>query len=642
MKISLRTKLTVSFLVVVIISGFIAIFAGIYLIGNTIVKQAQDKVRVDLNTAREIYEEKIKNVKEVVRFTAARFLLFEALKEGNIQSLQRQLEKVRKQESLDILTVTNPSGRVVLRTRNPKIIGDDQSNDKLLQKVLAKKEVYASTMLISKEELKKEGEDLAQRAHIKYVPTPKARPKPGTEEFTGMMIKAAAPIFARNGDFVGIIYGGRLLNQDCAIVDKIKETVFQGIKYKGKDIGTATIFQDDLRIATNVLKEDGTRAIGTRLAEEVYNQVIVKGKPWTERAFVVNDWYITAYEPIKDIGGKIIGIFYVGMLEKKFTDLKKEVILIFTSITLVGIIFTLIISYFLAGGILKPIENLIFASGELSRGNFDYQIKNISKDEIGKLAETFNFMADSLKARDEKLKETTKEQLMRSEKLASIGRLAAGVAHEINNPLTGILTFSHLLLKKKSPDDPEREKLQTIINETTRCRTIVKGLLDFARQTTPEKKLADLNEIIEYTLSLVERHASFQNVKIIREFTPSLPKVKVDLNQIQQVFMNIIINAQEAMPEGGTLAIKSSVTGDGFIEVKFTDSGCGIPEENMDKLFDPFFTTKHEGKGTGLGLAVSYGIIERHQGNIEIQSRLNKGTTVIVRLPVKKQTESTG
>jgi len=635
MKVSLRTKLTVSFLIVVVISGFITTFVGIYLIENTIVRQAQDKVRVDLNSAREIYEQKIRDVKEVIRFTAARFLLFEALRQGNIQSIYRQLEKIRKQESLDVLTVTDINGRVILRTHNPKISGDDQSNEKLLKKVLTKKEAYASTMIISKEELMKEGDDLAKRAQIKYVPTPKAKSKPETEESAGMMIKAAAPIFARNGDFIGLLYGGKLLNQDNTIVDKIKDTVFQGIKYKGKDIGTATIFQDDLRITTNVLKEDGTRAIGTRLAEEVYNQVIGKGKPWIERAFVVNDWYITAYEPIKDISEKIIGILYVGMLEKKFTDLKKEVTLIFTGITLVGIIFILLISYFLAGGILNPIKNLIFASGELSRGNFEYRIKDIPKDEIGKLAETFNFMANSLKARDEKLKQATEEHLMRSEKLASIGRLAAGVAHEINNPLTGILTFSHLLLKKKSQDDPEREKLETIAQEATRCRSIVKGLLDFARQTAPEKKFADLNEVITYLLSLVEGHASFHNIKIIRELASPLPEVKVDVNQIQQVFMNIIINAQEAMPEGGNLTIKSSVTDDGFIEVKFTDTGCGIPEENIDKLFDPFFTTKKD-KGTGLGLAVSYGIIEAHQGNIEIQSQVGKGTTVTVRLPLPR------
>ena len=641
MKISLGKRLTLSFLLIVIICGFTATLVGVYFIGDVIVRQAQDKVRVDLNSAREIYEEKIKGVKEAVRFTAARFLLFETLREGNIQVVRQQLEKIRKEESLDILTMTDTNGRVILRTRNPKIISDDQSNDKLLKKVLTKKEVYASTMILSKEELKKEGEDLANRAHIKYVPTLKAKFKPETEETAGMMIKAAAPIFARNGDFIGVIYGGKLLNQDYTIVDKIKDTVFQGIKYKGKDMGTATIFQGDLRIATNVLNKDGTRAIGTRLAEEVYNQVIVKGKPWIERAFVVNDWYITAYEPIRDISGKIIGILYVGMLEKKFTDLRTEVILIFTGIILLGMIFALIVSYLLSKSILEPIKNLVFAGEELAKGNLEYRIKNVVKDEIGKLAETFNYMAESLKARDEKLKETTNEQLMKSEKLASIGRLAAGVAHEINNPLTGVLTFSNLLLKKKSPDDPEREKLETIVQETIRCRTIVKGLLDFARQTKPEKKFADLNEIIKYSLSLIERHASFQNIKIIREFAPSLPKMKVDTNQIQQVFMNIIINAQEAMPEGGTLTIKSSVE-NRFIEIKFMDTGSGIPEENINKIFDPFFTTKKD-KGTGLGLAVSYGIIERHQGNIEIQSKLGKGTTVIIRLPLEKEeTKSAG
>jgi len=226
------------------------------------------------------------------------------------------------------------------------------------------------------------------------------------------------------------------------------------------------------------------------------------------------------------------------------------------------------------------------------------------------------------------------DQLIQAEKMASLGKLAAGVAHEINNPLTGILTFAHLLLKKTPEDDPQREDLEVIVTEATRCKRIVQGLLDFARQRDPEKSLADINKIIEDSLSLVENQASFQNIEIIKELDSDLPKIMVDVNQIQQVFMNIILNAAEAMPDGGYLTISTQVV-DRSIEIKFIDTGCGIPQENIGRLFDPFFTTKEPGKGTGLGLAVSHGIVTRHQGRIEVESQVGKGTTFTVKLPIQ-------
>lgn len=226
------------------------------------------------------------------------------------------------------------------------------------------------------------------------------------------------------------------------------------------------------------------------------------------------------------------------------------------------------------------------------------------------------------------------DQLIQTEKMASLGKLAAGVAHELNNPLTGILTFAHLLLKKTPEDDPLREDLEVIVTEATRCKRIVQGLLDFARQREPEKSPTDINKVIEDSLSLVENQASFQNIEIIKELKPDLPKIMVDVNQIQQVFMNIILNAAEAMPQGGYLTISTQVV-NGFIEIKFIDTGCGIPQENIGRLFDPFFTTKEAGKGTGLGLAVSHGIVTKHQGRIEVESQVGKGATFTVKLPIQ-------
>ncbi|MBM3235211.1 hypothetical protein FJZ31_02810 [Candidatus Poribacteria bacterium] len=232
------------------------------------------------------------------------------------------------------------------------------------------------------------------------------------------------------------------------------------------------------------------------------------------------------------------------------------------------------------------------------------------------------------------------KQLLQAEKLASVGRLSAGVAHEINNPLTGILTHGYFLKKKAGEINLVQEYSEIIINETMRCRKIIRGLLDFARQTESEKKLTEINKIVKDTLLLIEHQALMKNVKILTELKEQLPMIIVDANQIQEVLMNIILNALDAMPNGGLLIISSDSIVDGrYIEIKFTDTGCGIPKENLNKLFDPFFTTKKVGEGTGLGLSVSHGIIEKHNGTIEVQSEVGKGSTFVVKLPVELDTK---
>ena len=427
-----------------------------------------------------------------------------------------------------------------------------------------------------------------------------------------------------------------MLNRNFKIVDEIKETVYQGVKYQGKDIGTATIFQGDLRISTNVKGDNGGRAIGTRVSEEVYEQVLVKGQRWIDRAYVVNSWYIAAYEPIKDIKDEIIGILYVGILEEKFIDMRKKTTAVFLGITVVGMAIALIVSSFLANGILQPIRRLVLASQQLAKGNFEYEIELKSNDEIGELGETFNLMASSLKERDKRLKEYAQQQIMKSERLATLGQLAAGVAHEINNPLGAVLMYAHLSLEEMEAEDPRRKNLEKVVSEVTRCRDIVKGLLDFARQTEPKIEDVDVNEILERTLSLVGSQALFQNIRIIKQLCPSLPKAPMDGNQIQQVFTNIILNAAEAMGGGGQLTVATRKTPDGnHIAIEFTDTGCGVAAEHLEQLFEPFFTTKDVGQGTGLGLAVSYGIIAKHNGTIDVRSEPEKGSTFTVGLPVK-------
>lgn len=231
----------------------------------------------------------------------------------------------------------------------------------------------------------------------------------------------------------------------------------------------------------------------------------------------------------------------------------------------------------------------------------------------------------------------TQDTLIQAEKLSSIGQIAAGVAHEINNPLTGVLLYTRLMLKslkeRKLDIETSVERLSLIEQETERCTRIIKNLLDFARQTQPKPISFELGRVIKNAISILSHHAELSNVNIILELEKGLPQVFADPDQIQQVFVNIILNAIQAMPNGGTLTIKS-----GYIEstkeifIKFIDTGIGIPKENLKKLFTPFFTTKEKGKGVGLGLAVCYGIIQRHKGNIEVESEVGKGTTFTIKL----------
>jgi len=546
-----------------------------------------------------------------------------------------ELLRVKEREGLDVLTITDASGNVLLRSSNVEVFGDSQIHDELIEAVLIRKTPVAATSIVPADELRKESPYLAEQAYFKFIDTPMARARDETEETAGMMLEAVAPILDNQNNLIGVIYGGVLLNRNFEIVDDTKQTVFQDMQYKGKDIGTATIFQNDVRISTNVKNDDGSRAIGTRIMEEVYNQVVIEGEPWIGRAYVVNNWYITAYEPIRGINHQIIGVLYVGILEQKYLDLKRQTVLAFLTITLIGALVTMLLSYFISQRISVPIKKLVSASRELTHGNLDAKVEIISSDELGELADTFNAMAKTLKERDESLREYTRSKIMESERLALIGQLSANVAHELNNPLQGIVTYSHLLLEKVPCENSSRDSLQKIVIQADRCRDIIRGLLDFSRQRKPDKTLCDVNNVLKECVGLLENQALFHNIQITNDLDTKLPMAIIDPSQIERVFINLIINAAEAMDGSGRLTLATRFDPVGrFIEVEFTDTGHGIAEENLERIFDPFFTTKGTGHGVGLGLAISYGIVKEHKGIMSVESEAGKGTTFLVRLPV--------
>ena len=232
-------------------------------------------------------------------------------------------------------------------------------------------------------------------------------------------------------------------------------------------------------------------------------------------------------------------------------------------------------------------------------------------------------------------RELVKQQnlLIQSEKLASLGKLSAGIAHELNNPLTGVLSFAHFIKDAHPADALLQNDLEVVVRETERCKRIIKGLLDFARQSQPEKNEDNVLLLLQRTLALIANHKDFKNIEIIRDLPPQLPLVMIDRDQMQQVFMNLIVNAGEAMPLGGTLRVSAGITPDqGAVEIRLQDTGTGIAEKDLGKIFDPFFTTKE--MGTGLGLSISLGIVENHGGRLQVESQPGQGSTFTVQLPL--------
>jgi two-component system NtrC family sensor kinase len=329
----------------------------------------------------------------------------------------------------------------------------------------------------------------------------------------------------------------------------------------------------------------------------------------------------------------VIGALGLGIRETPFARSFQLIVIFFMVMLAVTVVTVLVTLLFAAKATLSPIAAIAAMTRKVIGGDLTARVGLRPSGEMGVLCSSIDRMADAIAQREKLLHERARQQIGQSEKLASIGRLAAGIAHEINNPLTGVLTFAHLLKGKPGMGDEDRHDLDVIIHETTRVREIVRGLLDFARQSPPAKEMLDLNGVIRLTMKLIRSQKEFGKVRIEEGLDPRLPPVLGDRNQLQQVFLNLSLNACEAMPVGGTLSIVTSADEDG-VKVVIRDTGTGIKKEHIDKIFNPFFTTKPVGKGTGLGLSVSLGTIEAHDGSIEVESAEGKGTAFTIRLPI--------
>ncbi|MEA2040258.1 MAG: cache domain-containing protein [Thermodesulfobacteriota bacterium] len=632
-KINIRIKLIASLLSVVLITGISSIIIGFIIINKNILSQAYDSVQSDMETAQYIYNEKVYNIHLLTKHLAARSSIRLGIRYNDRKLLLEQLIEANEGLDLDILNITDLKGNVLVRSRNEVFTGDDVSSETFIKYVLKYQKSCFGTDVIEYDLLLREGNDLAEQAFIAVNPTQMARKREKNFEDRGLAIKAASPIFYNN-KFVGIIYGAKLLNNNFEFVDNIKDLVFKDEKIDGIEAGSATLFLDDLRISTNVKRQDGTRAIGTQVSEDVYEKVFKQGKMWLDKAFVVNNWFISAYSPIYNIENQPVGILYVGILEAKFDRIKRNTTMYFLVMMFITAVIAVLLSVYLIKHILNPINSLVAASKEIAEGNYSKKIYINTQDEMAYLSSAFNKMVDAIYERDQQLKEHTLKQLAQSEKLASLGRLASGIAHELNNPLTGVLTYSSMLMEDLKESE-YKDDLNVIINETMRCRKIITGMLDFARETKLEKHPANINQIINDTLIILEKHVAFHDIMIKEQLSDDIPDINLDINQIKSVINNLALNAADAMPDGGELIISTTYNSEtNKIVVQFSDTGTGISEEDLNKIFDPFFTTKETGHGTGLGLSVTYGIIERHNGSIEVKSVIGEGTCFRIEFPV--------
>lgn len=501
---------------------------------------------------------------------------------------------------------------------------------------------------------------LALKARIELIDTEAAIPTKRLVEDRGMVVHSASAVQVNGHE--GVLVGGVLLNRNLDFIDTINALVYLNAVTGGERQGTATLFLDDVRISTNVRLFEDVRALGTRVSAVVRGAVLGEGRTWLNRAFVVNDWYISGYLPITDSFGERVGMLYVGFLEAPFTAAKRQAIL-WMMLAFAGVLaLSAPVFLRLAKGIFAPLERMTQTMQRVGDGNLSARIGTVaSQNEIGQVAAHLDDLLDQVQDRDRKLRawadelnlrvdqrtselrdaneklEETYRQLVMSEKLASIGEITAGVAHEINNPVAVIQ--GNVDVMRETLGD-EAEAIQTELNlvdqQVTRIQVIVSKLLKFARPT----EFADYDEsvtlvsVLEDCLVLVDHVLNRGKLKVVTQFQ-DVPQVRADPGELQQVVINLIVNAAQAMNYEGELLIKLSPAArsdQSGISLIVRDTGPGIPKGQEDAIFDPFFTTK-QAEGTGLGLSISQTLIQRTGGRITARNIEGGGAEFEIWLP---------
>ncbi|HVI87719.1 MAG TPA: cache domain-containing protein [Dongiaceae bacterium] len=617
------------------------------------------KVNGDLTIARQYFNRIMERDDESLSAIGQSAAFAGILRAGSDQDLSRFLEDQRRQQKLDFLYLTDEEGHVIAAAPSFAQSGDPRRwpvvSAALAGTSAAVVDVFAAA------DLQELSPTLAQRARIPLLKTPAAAPTDRTEETRGLIVHTATPVRfpdARGGALVS----GELLNQNLDFIDTINDLVYKTASLPAGSQGTATLFLDDVRVSTNVRLFGNKRAIGTRVSGAVRNAVLGEGRTWLDRAFVVNDWYISAYEPIVDSRSQRVGMLYVGFLEKPFHDMKITTIAIMvTALILVTLVTVPVFLHWIAR-IFLPLERMNETISQVESGDLSARTREAdSSDEIGRVARHLDTLLDRLQERDRELRdwaqvldervvertrelqeansrlEATQQQLVISEKLAAIGEITAGVAHEINNPIAviqGNLDVAREILGKEA--ETARTEFALIDQQVHRINMIVTKLLQFARPAEFAGYLDRIApaDVVTDCLVLIQHHLNKSGIVVQRADLASRTTA-MNRTELQQVIVNLLVNAVHAMPQGGTLALRSAdedrndVAG---LIIAVQDTGIGITPDLLHRIFDAFVTSKPQ-QGTGLGLSISYALVTRAGGQLTVQSEAGKGATFTIWLP---------
>ena len=501
--------------------------------------------------------------------------------------------------------------------------------------------------------------ELAKRAAIQLVPTEAARQIERTVESRGMFILAAH----RSSEGDKALIGGRLLNKNLDVIDTMNSLIYRDEDGQISRTGTTTLFLDDVRVSTNVRMFEGSRALGTRVSEVVWRQVMETGRTWLDRAFVVNDWYISGYVPLTDISGNRIGMLYTGFLEAPFVAQRNATIVVLIVAFLAVVALSVPLFLWLARGIFSPLERMTATMARAEAGALDARIGAVAeKNEIGAVARHLDRLLDQVEERDASLRdyadnlndlveqrtqelkeanqklEATFAKLVMSEKLATVGEITAGVAHEINNPVA-VIQGNLEIIRRDLPAhqaDELKPEFDLLAAHTPRLNIIVGKLLNFTRPDEVSDLITRVQaqRAVEDALVLVAADLRTHKIETKLEFGPA-PAFRAVETELQQVIVNLAINAAQAMGSGGVLTIrthKANRDGETGAEIIMEDTGPGIPADKIDSVFDPFMTSKL-GTGSGLGLSISQTLVTRVGGLISVRSVEGEGAAFSVWFP---------
>lgn len=617
------------------------------------------KVNGDLTIAHQYLARILEKTGVQIRGLSLSFRFREVEERETIAAVTELLEQSRKEIGLDFLYLMDASGKVV--ASSPAMAGALRPDWPIISSALSGESPSTGIDIFTNDELAAISPTLAERARLDLVPTPNAVPTDRSTATNGMVVHAASRAVAPGGGPAALV-GGILLNQNLEFIDTINDLVYREASLPEGSKGTATLFLDDVRISTNVRLFEGRRALGTRVSGAVRSAVMGEGRTWLDSAFVVNDWYISAYEPLVDTYGKRVGMLYVGFLQKPFDAAKYETLLIIALAFIVITAATVPIFLRWARSIFMPLERVTATIGEVESGNLSARTKlPASGDEIGRVAFHLDTLLDQVQERDRQLREwneelntrvrdrtrdlelanlkleATTKQLIMSEKLAAIGEITAGVAHEINNPIAVMQGNLDVIRSVIGADvDKAKVEFRLLDEQIHRISQIITKLLQFAR---PEEYAGYIERhapgsVVQDCLPLVQHLLNKTDIKVVREDRASR-LVLMNRTELQQVVINLIVNAIHAMPDGGTLTLRSfdaDRDGGPGISVEVADTGMGIGADVVDKVFDPFFTTKRR-EGTGLGLSISQTLVKRQRGQITVESEIGSGSTFRIWLP---------